>query len=100
MQLEVQIRARIAQYYQGWLVCDDSTCANRTRSMGVYGRRCIRPNCRGTVRFEYSDLDLYNQLRYFESLFPSEKAIKGDPKYGMSLSLLVQLRFFMFLFNR
>ncbi|KAL4066177.1 hypothetical protein J3A83DRAFT_4433487 [Scleroderma citrinum] len=84
-QLEVQIRVRIAQYYQGWLICDDSTCANRTRSMGVYGRRCIKPGCRGTARFEYSDVDLYNQLRYFQSLFDPEKSKKaaiGSPKFA------------------
>jgi len=53
--------------------------------MGVYGRRCIRPGCRGTARFEYSDVDLYNQLRFFRSLFDSEKAKNaaiGSPKYS------------------
>lgn len=53
-QLEVQIREKIAQYYQAWTVCDDTTCGNRTRMMGVYGRRCLRPGCRGTVAFEVS----------------------------------------------
>lgn len=77
VQLEVQIRGHIARYYLGWLICDDSTCANRTRSMGVYGRRCLRPGCRGTMRFEYSDADLYNQLRYFRSLFDGDKAKKA-----------------------
>ncbi|KAI6101196.1 hypothetical protein F5141DRAFT_1190185 [Pisolithus sp. B1] len=85
IQLEVQIRAHIARYYLGWLLCDDSTCANRTRSMGVYGRRCLRSGCRGAMRFEYSDADLYNQLRYFRSLFDGDKAKKaalGSTKLG------------------
>ncbi|TFK90825.1 hypothetical protein K466DRAFT_516455 [Polyporus arcularius HHB13444] len=73
-QLEVQIREHIAKYYESWLVCDDSTCGNRTRMMGVYGRRCLRPGCRGSVAFEYSDAQLYNQLRYYMSLFDIDKA--------------------------
>lgn len=53
-QLEVQIREHIAKYYESWTICDDATCGNRTRMMGVYGRRCLRPGCRGTVAFEVS----------------------------------------------
>ncbi|TFK51987.1 hypothetical protein OE88DRAFT_1658731 [Heliocybe sulcata] len=75
MQLEVQIRAHIARYYEGWTVCDDPTCRNRTRMMGVYGRRCLKAGCRGTVAFEYSDSQLYNQLRYFAFLFDAQKAM-------------------------
>ena len=91
-QLEVQIREHIAKYYESWTVCDDATCGNRTRMMGVYGRRCLRPGCRGSVAFEvrdifnlsfhgsltcrvkYSDAQLYNQLRYYISLFDIDKA--------------------------
>ncbi|KAI0731115.1 hypothetical protein C8Q76DRAFT_644698 [Earliella scabrosa] len=73
-QLEVQIREHIAKYYESWTVCEDSTCANRTRMMGVYGRRCLRPGCQGKVAFEYSDAQLYNQLRYYMSLFDIDKA--------------------------
>ncbi|KAF8552703.1 hypothetical protein OG21DRAFT_1511107 [Imleria badia] len=76
-QLEVQIRACIGRYYQGWTVCEDATCAHRTRSMSVYGRRCVRPGCHGKVRFEYSDVELYNQLRYFAMLFDADKAEKA-----------------------
>ncbi|KII85843.1 hypothetical protein PLICRDRAFT_298164 [Plicaturopsis crispa FD-325 SS-3] len=79
-QLEVQIRAHIAKYYEGWVTCDDPTCGHRTRMMGVYGRRCLRPGCRGTVAFEYSDAELYNQLRYFAYLFDAEKAKKNAKK--------------------
>ncbi|KAF9469285.1 DNA polymerase alpha catalytic subunit [Collybia nuda] len=78
MQLESQIREHIGKYYEGWAVCDDPTCEYRTRMMGVYGRRCLRPGCRGVVSFEYSDTELYNQLRYFSSLFDGTKAIKSS----------------------
>ncbi|KAI0358255.1 hypothetical protein OH77DRAFT_1256462 [Trametes cingulata] len=76
-QLEVQIRAHIARYYESWMMCDDPTCGNRTRMMSVYGRRCLRQGCRGTVSFEYSDAQLYNQLRYYLSLFDVERAKKS-----------------------
>lgn len=76
-QLEVQIRACIGKYYEGWTVCDDATCGHRTRSMGVYGWRCVRPNCRGTTQFEYSDAELHNQLRFFDMLFDWAKAEKA-----------------------
>lgn len=52
IQLELQIRGFISKYYQGWLVCDDQICAGRTRMMGVYGRRCLKPGCKGSVSFE------------------------------------------------
>lgn len=51
-QLETQIREHVSKYYEGWTVCDDATCGNRSRVMGVYGRRCLRPTCQGTVTFE------------------------------------------------
>lgn len=52
LQLENQIRQHISKYYEGWTVCDDPVCRNRTRMMGVYGRRCLKPGCKGTVAFE------------------------------------------------
>ncbi|KAL6306263.1 DNA polymerase alpha catalytic subunit [Sparassis latifolia] len=77
VQLETQIREHIAKYYEGWTVCDDPTCGNRTRMMGVYGRRCLRHGCRGAVMFEYSDAELYTQIRFYLSLFSAEKALKS-----------------------
>ncbi|SJL03302.1 related to POL1-DNA-directed DNA polymerase alpha, 180 KD subunit [Armillaria ostoyae] len=77
LQLEAQIRRHISTYYEGWTVCDDTTCGNRTRMMGVYGRRCLKQECRGSVAFEYSDAQLYDQLRYFSSLFDGERAVKA-----------------------
>lgn len=57
VQLELQIREQISKYYKGWTVCDDQTCGNRTRMMGVYGRRCLKHDCLGTVTFEASYLN-------------------------------------------
>ncbi|EMD39179.1 hypothetical protein CERSUDRAFT_112852 [Gelatoporia subvermispora B] len=77
VQLEAQIREHINKYYESWTVCDDPTCGNRTRIMGVYGRRCLRNGCRGLVAFEYNDAQLYNQLRFYASLFDVDKALKS-----------------------
>ncbi|KAF8196860.1 DNA polymerase family B-domain-containing protein [Mycena galopus ATCC 62051] len=76
-QLETQIREQIAKYYEGWTLCNDTACGHRTRKMGVWGRRCLQKGCKGTIVFEYSDARLYNQLRYYSSLFNAEKAAKA-----------------------
>lgn len=78
-QVERAIRTATARYYEGWLVCDDSSCGNRTRQMSVYGSRCLGPkglarDCLGRMRFEFSERDMYNQLVYFASLFDVGKA--------------------------
>ena len=59
VQLESQIRERISKYYEGWTVCDDPTCRNRTRMMSVYGRRCLKPGCKGAIAFEVEQLQLH-----------------------------------------
>ncbi|KAI0146036.1 hypothetical protein F4776DRAFT_609118 [Hypoxylon sp. NC0597] len=78
-QVERAIRTETARYYEGWLVCDDASCGNRTRQMSVYGTRCLGPKglasgCLGRMRYEYGERDMYNQLVYFASLWDVEKA--------------------------
>lgn len=84
-QLETQIRAQTSKYYEGWLVCDDPSCGNRTRQMSVYGRRCLGPRgraegCLGQMGFEYTDKQLYNQLLYFARLWDVDKAKEAAAK--------------------
>ncbi len=56
VQVENAIRAHIARYYQGTLVCSD--CNEKTRSMSVYGRRCVsKERCRGEMKLDVSRLD-------------------------------------------
>jgi DNA polymerase alpha subunit A len=79
MQLEHQIRQQTSKYYEGWLVCDDQACGNRTRQMSIYGHRCLGPKglahgCLGKMRYEYTEKMIYNQLLYFATLFDVEKA--------------------------
>ncbi|KAI1492041.1 DNA polymerase [Biscogniauxia mediterranea] len=78
-QVEHAIRVETARYYEGWLVCDDPSCGNRTRQLAVYGTRCLGPRglasgCLGRMRYEYRERDIYNQLQYFASLWDVDKA--------------------------
>lgn len=78
-QLEHQIRLQTSAYYEGWLMCDDQACGNRTRQMSVYGHRCLGSKglgqgCLGRMSYEYSEKAMYNQLLYFGSLWDVEKA--------------------------
>ncbi|CAK5267409.1 unnamed protein product [Mycena citricolor] len=72
MQLETQIRKHINKYYEAVTRCDE--CGRETRRMGVSGRHCLQNGCSGNVNLLYDDNMLYNQLRYFSSLFDMEKA--------------------------
>ncbi|KAI9032680.1 hypothetical protein CLU79DRAFT_727437 [Phycomyces nitens] len=74
-QMVAAIRSYIRKYYQGWLICDDATCGNRTRMMSVFGRRCLNGGCRGLMMREYSDKSLYTQLLYFTYIFDPIKII-------------------------
>ncbi|PKY01505.1 DNA polymerase alpha, catalytic subunit [Aspergillus campestris IBT 28561] len=78
-QLENQIRAQTSKYYDGWAVCDDSACGNRTRQISVYGHRCLGPRghaegCLGRMNYEYTEKQIYNQLLYFAGLWDVDKA--------------------------
>lgn len=78
-QVERAVRSAAARYYEGWLVCDDSSCGNRTRQVSVYGSRCLGPrglarDCLGRMRYEVSERDMYNQLVYLASLWDVDKA--------------------------
>ncbi|KAK3989473.1 putative DNA polymerase alpha catalytic subunit [Cladorrhinum sp. PSN332] len=79
-QVEAAVREQTAKYYEAWLVCDDSSCGNRTRQMSVAGSRCLGPkglareDCSGKMRYEFGERDMYNQLVYFASLWDVDKA--------------------------
>lgn len=78
-QLDHAIRLHTTRYYDGWLLCDDSACATRTRSISVYGHRCLGPHgratgCSGRMAYAYGERALYNQLLYFRGLWDVETA--------------------------
>ncbi|RAH40530.1 DNA-directed DNA polymerase alpha catalytic subunit POL1 [Aspergillus brunneoviolaceus CBS 621.78] len=86
-QLETQIRAQTSKYYEGWLVCDDTACGNRTRQISVYGHRCLGPKghaegCLGRMSYEYTEKQMYNQLLYFAGLWDVDKARTAAEKDG------------------
>ncbi|KAK4153694.1 hypothetical protein C8A00DRAFT_33570 [Chaetomidium leptoderma] len=78
-QVETAVRAQAARYYEGWLVCDDASCGNRTRQMSVCGGRCLGPkglgrDCMGRMRYEMGEREVYTQLVYFAGLWDVDKA--------------------------
>lgn len=84
-QLEIKLRQCIARYYEATLVCNDQACGNTTRMMGVYGKRCLAPNCLGSMSYAYDDQMLYNQLLYFARLFDADRIMtqaKTGGNYG------------------
>ncbi|CAK7221044.1 DNA-directed DNA polymerase alpha catalytic subunit pol1 [Sporothrix curviconia] len=90
-QMEHAVRLATTRYYEGWLVCDDASCGNRTRQMSVYGARCLGPkglarDCLGRMRYEVSERDIYNQLLYFASLFDVDKARENAKTASASAS--------------
>ncbi|OQR90225.1 DNA polymerase alpha catalytic subunit [Achlya hypogyna] len=92
-KMHLAIRDCTKRYYQGWAVCSDGTCGARTQKQSLRGRKgdaCSMAGCRGTVCMEYADQALYTQLKYFDSLVNSDRAIANlqktlaqpaDPKY-------------------
>uniref|UniRef100_A0A3Q3JG07 DNA polymerase n=1 Tax=Monopterus albus TaxID=43700 RepID=A0A3Q3JG07_MONAL len=71
-KLVLDIRRHIKKYYSGWLVCEDQACQNRTRRLPIAFSRHgpICPACtRATLRPEYSEKALYNQLCFYRFIF-------------------------------
>ncbi|XP_026148395.1 DNA polymerase alpha catalytic subunit [Mastacembelus armatus] len=77
-KLLLDIRRHIKQYYSGWLVCEDQACQNRTRRLPIAFSRHgpICPACtRATLRPEYSEKALYNQLCFYRFIFDWDYAV-------------------------
>uniref|UniRef100_A0A8C5CAG0 DNA polymerase n=1 Tax=Gadus morhua TaxID=8049 RepID=A0A8C5CAG0_GADMO len=77
-KLLLDIRKHIKKYYSGWLVCEDQACQNRTRRLPISFSRHgpICPACtRATLRPEYSEKALYNQLCFLRFLFDWDHAV-------------------------
>ncbi|EFX79893.1 hypothetical protein DAPPUDRAFT_304346 [Daphnia pulex] len=72
------VRKHIQLYYAGWLVCEDRSCATRTRRIPLKSTN-THPVCIGcgtsNMDPEYNDLDLYTQLCYYQHMFDASKAI-------------------------
>ncbi|XP_061096553.1 DNA polymerase alpha catalytic subunit isoform X2 [Conger conger] len=76
-KLLLDIRHHIHRYYSGWLVCEDQACQNRTRRLPAAFTRAgpACPACsKSTLRPEYSEKALYNQLSFYRFIFDWEYA--------------------------
>ncbi|XP_056155811.1 DNA polymerase alpha catalytic subunit [Lampris incognitus] len=76
-KLLLDIRRHIKKYYSGWLVCEDQACQNRTRRLPISFSRHgpICPSCtRATLRPEYSEKALYNQICFYRFIFDWDHA--------------------------
>ncbi|KAJ3026454.1 UNVERIFIED_CONTAM: DNA-directed DNA polymerase alpha catalytic subunit pol1 [Siphonaria sp. JEL0065] len=74
-QMLLAVRANIRRFMIGYTICDERECGARTRAVAVYGKRCQRTGCRGTLYPEYTDGMLLTQLQYFKSLFSQESVV-------------------------
>ncbi|XP_057574398.1 DNA polymerase alpha catalytic subunit isoform X3 [Hippopotamus amphibius kiboko] len=78
-KLIMDIRRCIKKYYEGWLICEEPTCRNRTRHLPLQFCR-NGPLCqvcmKATLRPEYSDKSLYTQLCFYRYIFDAECALE------------------------
>jgi DNA polymerase alpha subunit A len=70
------LRQCMSKYFDCWLTCSEQTCGLRTRQMSLrpfyddskalpeLGRCCIRKDCNGQLKEEYSTKDMHLQLQY------------------------------------
>ena len=86
-QVEHAIRKLTSSYYDGWLVCDDPSCGTRTRSMSVYGHRCLGSNglargCLGRMGWEKSGRWVSSTLGFWKGCWDVDRVDKGGEKLG------------------
>ncbi|KAI6078741.1 DNA polymerase alpha catalytic subunit isoform X6 [Aix galericulata] len=77
-KLLLDIRRYLRKYYNGWLICEEPTCQNRTRRVPLSFSRSgpVCPACRKAIlRPEYSDKALYTQLCFYRYIFDVEYAM-------------------------
>ncbi|KAJ0181362.1 hypothetical protein K1T71_003447 [Dendrolimus kikuchii] len=74
--LSLQIREYHAQYYSGWMSCEDPGCGYRTTRMPqtfAGGYPLCRQCEKGVMFREYTEKDLYLQINFFLFLFDLNK---------------------------
>uniref|UniRef100_A0A8C4MI47 DNA polymerase n=1 Tax=Equus asinus asinus TaxID=83772 RepID=A0A8C4MI47_EQUAS len=78
-KLILDIRRCIKKYYEGWLICEEPTCRNRTRHLPLQFSR-NGPLCqvcmKAVLRPEYSDKSLYTQLCFYRYIFDVDCALE------------------------
>ena len=71
--LQMATRASLKDYYDGWMVCDDSACGARTRQLSCAGVRCLSRGCKGRLVPEANEKRIYTQLQYYAALFDDDR---------------------------
>ncbi|XP_029458947.1 DNA polymerase alpha catalytic subunit isoform X2 [Rhinatrema bivittatum] len=78
-KLVLDIRRYIKKYYNGWLICEEQTCQNRTHRLplnfsrnGPICQACLK----ATLRLEYPDKALYIQLCFYQYIFDWNYALE------------------------
>uniref|UniRef100_A0A452U993 DNA polymerase n=1 Tax=Ursus maritimus TaxID=29073 RepID=A0A452U993_URSMA len=78
-KLIMDMRRCVKKYYEGWLICEEPTCRNRTRRLPLQFSR-NGPLCqvcvKATLRPEYSDKSLYTQLCFYRYIFDADCALE------------------------
>ncbi|CAM9231445.1 unnamed protein product [Chrysoparadoxa australica] len=83
-RLSLTIRHHQRAYYNCWLQCDDSSCGRRTQQLSVLGAVCTARGCSGHMKQEYTDKQLYEQLKYLATLFDADRsAVKLAERYKL-----------------
>ncbi|KAM5221113.1 DNA polymerase alpha catalytic subunit [Ctenodactylus gundi] len=78
-KLIMDIRRCIKKYYDGWLMCEEPTCGNRTRHLPLQFSRSgpLCPACvKAILKPEYSDKSLYTQLCFYRYIFDVDCALE------------------------
>jgi len=79
VQLDRLFRKCLARYTDGWLVCGEDMCQQRTRNVvcdAACGLQCTVGGCTGEMRVEYTSRELYEQMLYMQQLFDFEEAAR------------------------
>ncbi|KAG8450588.1 hypothetical protein GDO86_003019 [Hymenochirus boettgeri] len=78
-KLLLDMRRCIKKYYNGWLVCEEQTCQNRTRRVPLNFSR-NGPICqactKAILRSEYPEKALYTQLCFYRFIFDWDYAVE------------------------
>ena len=74
--LTLALKDSVREYYDGTLRCDDLTCGLETKQLSVCGGVCLARGCNGKMNPKYSEQMLHTQIKYFDSLFDVERAMR------------------------
>lgn len=80
-QLAMQIRQYHAQYYAGWVSCEDPACGYRTARLPqtfIGGYPLCRQCEKGVMFREYTEKDLHLQISFFAYLFDQSKHMSAS----------------------